>query len=370
MKFSSILFALFLAFSLQARGTEMPLQIVSTPNPNVFPLLVALHDHPDLPVRLIPVRNNADIDLAFEQGADGLLAMTYAIAQKASDGRVPDLALAGVYFWRGFFEMTLTEAHSFKELKGKGLIVSGPVSGGSGGAPDMLFRAALAREGMTAGDFSICYLPVMQGVKLLESGKPMDSNAACQSTVPAAGILLVEPASSGLKLESSMPLSSAKNLQRGIDIQKLFSGYREWQSDELPHGGFAIRRSSLKDPAKKMQYAAFLQAYREAIDKINHADGVLSRIGLGHTISNGMDQYFGRYQMSLPAVVVANAIGNGEMRFRNDYTINSIQSDLTGFLQEVLGGKMLPAGFFLDQTEQVLGMKDTVRGQQFKTDNL
>lgn len=352
MKFAGIFFVALLALSLQARGAEPPLQIAASPNPNVFPLLIALHDHPDLPVRLIPVKNSAGIDAAFDQGADGMLAMTYAIAQKARDERVPDLALAGVYFWRGFFEITLPEAHSFRDLKGKGLIVSGPVTGGMGGAPDMLFQAALARDGASPGDFSICYLPVMQGVQLLESGKPMDSNPACQGGMPAAGILLVEPASSGLVLKSSMPLGSGKSLQRSIDVQKLFGGYTSWQPDELPHGGFAIRRSALKDPVKRAQYATFVHAYQEAIDKINHADGMFSRIRLGRTISSEMDKYFGQYQTNLPAMVVADAIGNGEMRFRDDRTLGSIQADLASFLKEVLNAKTLPPGLFIDPAEQ------------------
>ena len=352
MKSAVIVFAAFLALSLQARGAEPPLQIVSTPNPNVFPLLIALHDHPDLPVRLIPVKNSAGIDAAFDHGADGVLGMTYTVAQKAGDGHAPDLALEGVYFWRGFFEMTVPEAHSFKDLKGRGLIVSGPVTGGTGGAPDMLFQAALARDGTSVRDFSICHLPVRQGVKLLESGEPMDSNPACQGAMPAAGILLVEPASTGLILKSSMPFGSGKNVQRSIDVQKLFSGYTSWQPDELPHGGFAIRRSALKDPVKRMQYAAFVKAYREAIGRINHADGMFSRIMLGRTISSEMDKYFGQYQTRLPAMVVANAIGNGELRFRDDRALDSIRPDLTKFLGEVLNEKTLPPRLFLDSAEQ------------------
>lgn len=352
MKFSGIFFVALLVLSLSAQGAEPLLRIAASPNPNVFPLLIALHDHPDLPVRLIPVKNSAGIDAAFDQGADGMLAMTYAIAQKAQDGHVPDLALAGVYFWRGFFEITLTGAHSFKDLKGKGLIVSGPVTGGMGGAPDLLFKAALARDGTSPSDFSICYLPVMQGVQLLESGKPMDSNLACQGGMPAAGILLVEPASSGLVLKSSMPLGSGKSVQRSIDLQKLFGSYTSWQPDELPHGGFAIRRSALNEPVKRAQYFAFMKAYQEAIDKINHADGMFSRIRLGRTISSEMDKYFGQYQTNLPAIVVADAIGNGEMRFRDDRTLSSVQTELTSFLAEVLSAKTLPAGFFLGPADQ------------------
>lgn len=346
MKFASMVFLALAALSRLAWAAEPPLQIVSTPNPNVFPLLIALHDHPDLPVRLIPVKNAAGIDTAFAQGADGVFAMTYAIAQRASDGRVPDLALAGVYLWRGFFEMTPQAVHGFKALEGMGLIVSGPVTSGKGGAPDMLFHAALARAGVKPGDFSVCYLPVKQGVELLESGKPMNTNPDCQGAVPAAGIFLVEPASSGLILKTSFSLGTT--VKRSIDVQNLFSGYTEWQPDELPHGGFAIRRAALKDPVKQKQYAALVQAYREAIDKINHTDGMFSRFRLGRVVSAGMDKYFGQYQVDLPAMVVAKAIGNGALRFRDDRTLGSIQPDLTKFLEEVLNKQALPSRFLLD----------------------
>lgn len=346
MKFASFVFLALLALSLPARSAPPPLQIVSTPNPNVFPLLVALHDHPDLPVHLIAVKNSAGIDAGFKQGGDGVLAMTYAIAQRASDGRVPDLALEGVYFWRGFFEMTMPKAHSYADLKGKGLIVSGPVTNGKGGAPDMLFHAALARAGTSPDDFSVCYLPVRQGVQLLESGKPMNSNPACKGTIPAAGLFVAEPGASGMILKSS--LSFGTTVKRSIDVQKLFSGYTEWQPDELPHGGFGIRRAALNDPVKLAQYKAFIQAYRQAIDELNHADGFFSRLRLGHIISSGMDQYFGQFRSGPPTMVVAKAIGNGELEYRDDRALGGIQTDLGSFLKEVLKVKTLPPGLFLD----------------------
>jgi hypothetical protein len=343
-----IFFIIILAGSLNAWSAEPALEVAATPNPNVFPLLLAMHDHPDLPVKLIPVKDNKGMDVAFDQGADGLLAMTYAIAQKARN-KVPDLSLEGVYFWRGFFEMTLPGIKSFKDLKGKGLIVSGPVSNGSGGAPDMFFTAALKREGVSADDFSICHLPVMQGVRLIEDGMPMNSESACKGEMPAAGIMLVEPASSGLKLESSMPFGG-KSVERSIDMQELFSGYTEWQPDELPHGGFAIRRASLKK--KRQQYIAVIKAYREAVERISRADGMFERIRVGRIISEGMEKYYGQYKVDLPAMVVADAIANGEMRFSDDRTLANIRADLEKFLEEVLNADSLPQGFFLGPGEQ------------------
>ena len=41
------------------------LRIAATPNPNIFPLLVALAEDPTLPVEIVPVANGADIDAAF-----------------------------------------------------------------------------------------------------------------------------------------------------------------------------------------------------------------------------------------------------------------------------------------------------------------
>jgi hypothetical protein len=339
-----------LVWSALAWCTEQaqPLQIVATPNPNVFPLLVALDDNPNLPVRLIPVKDSQGINTALDKGADGVLAMTYTIAQKVVTGTEPDLELQGVYFWRGFFEMTVADVHSFQDLKGKGLIVSGPTSGGNGGGPDIFFQAALLRAGLFPEDFNLCYLPVMQGVALLESGKPMNTEKTCQGGDSAAGILLVEPASSGLKFKSSMSFGTEKTVHRGIDLQTLFSGFSAWKPDELPHGGFAIRREVLVNPVKKSQLAAFVKAYKAAIDKINHADGMFARYRLGRVISRGISQYYGQYKMDLPALVVAKAIKNGEMRFRTDRPLVSIQANLDSFLKEVLNTQMIPPGFYGD----------------------
>lgn len=56
-----------------------PLRVVATPNPNVFPLLLALARQPALPAVLVPIADGAQIDSTFSAGqGDTLLAMTYA----------------------------------------------------------------------------------------------------------------------------------------------------------------------------------------------------------------------------------------------------------------------------------------------------
>lgn len=343
----SLLAVLVLSFSTAAWCADKgaPLLIAAPPNPNVFPLLVALEENPDLPVRLLPVADNKGIDAAFKQGADGLLAMTYTSAEKAASGKIPDLELQGVYYWRGFFEMTVPEVHGFADLRGKGLIVSGPVSGGRGGGPDHFFQAALKRSGFTPGDFNICYLPVKRGLALLDDGKPMNTEKACGGQESASGILLVEPAASGLLLKSAIPFAMDRKVHRAIDLQKLFGGYKAWGPDELPHGGFAIRRSALENPARKAQIAAFVAAYKAAVDRINASDGMFSRMRLGWIISKGMEKYYGQFHVNPSAMVVARAIENGEMRFRTDRPMSGIRADLDSFLKEVLGGTV-PATFY------------------------
>jgi len=142
-----------------------PLRIVATPNPNVFALLLAMARQPALPVSLIPIGDGGQIDSTFAAGqGDALLAMTYTMAKKVISGKVPDLQLLRVNLWRGFSELAPSAAGvtSFSQLVGKGLLVSGPTSGGKGGGPDLIFQAALKRAGYGVADFKVCYLPVIQ----------------------------------------------------------------------------------------------------------------------------------------------------------------------------------------------------------------
>lgn len=110
-----------------APSSAKPMRLVSTPNPNVFPLLLAKARNPSLPVQLLAVATGADIDTAFAAGdAEALLSMTYTAAQKVTSGKVPELQLAQSYFWRGFWQVSPSAAgvKGFADLVGKGVLVS------------------------------------------------------------------------------------------------------------------------------------------------------------------------------------------------------------------------------------------------------
>ncbi len=328
-----ILLALYCNLAL----AEDRLRVAATPNPNLFPLLVALAENPALPVEIVPVANSEDIDAAFSDGkADALLAMTYTIAGKVTSGKVPELRLVFVGLWKGFSEVTYGKDHieHFGDLRSRGLIVSGPAGGGKNGGPDLIFQAALKRGGLKPSDVHLCYLPVMEAVKLIDSRAPLNSNPQCDPTLamPASGISLVEPATTGLIMQGMM-----QGLERGIPFQPLFTGYTAWPKDQLPHGGFAVLQSVLNDPEKKQAYDQVLAAYKKSASEISSARA-FNAMRIAHEISSGIEQYFKPYKLDLPAPVVRIAMMRGNLLFRSDAP-PSIQGDLNRFLTEVVGAE-------------------------------
>jgi hypothetical protein len=322
---------------------EEKLRIAATPNPNIFPLLVALAENPSLPVEIVPLANGADIDAAFSDGkADALLAMTYTIADKVTSEKVPDLRLVFVGLWKGFSEVTYSKDHikQFGDLRGKGLIVSGPAGGGKNGGPDLIFQAALKRSGLNPSDVHLCYLPVMEAVKLIDSHAPLNSNPQCDPSLamPASGISLVEPATTGLVMQGMM-----QGLERGISFQPLFTGYTAWPEDQLPHGGLAVLQSVLNDPGKKQAYDQVLAAYKKSAAEISSARA-FKAMRIAHEIRSGIGRYFKPYKLELPAPVVRIAMMRGNLLFRSDAP-PSIQGDLNRFLTEVVG-KAPPGNFY------------------------
>lgn len=316
------------------------LRIAATPNPNIFPLLVALADDPSLPVEIVPVADSKGIDTVFKQNqADALLAMTYTMAEKVTSGKIPDLRLVFVGLWKGFSEITYKQDKitSFTDLRGKGLIVAGPTGGGKNGGPDLIFQAALKRSGMTIADVHVCYLPVMDAVKLLKEQAPLNSNPHCDPSfsMPASGISLVEPAATGLIMQGMMSISSGSGMERGISFQPLFTGYTAWPNDQLPHGGLSVLGSVLDNPEQAKLVSEVLNAYKRAAEKMSTARGFRA-MGVAKTISAGMAQYFHAYHLDLPAVVVMAADVRGNLKFRADAPV-IIQDDLDRFLTEVIG---------------------------------
>ena len=243
----------FIQPTLAAQTNVTPLRVVSTPNPNVFPLLLAMKQNPQLPVSLVPVGTGSDIVNAFSSGqGDALLSMTYTAAQDVTSGKIPQLELVSVNFWRGFWILAPKSAQisQFSQLANDGVLIAGPTAGGKGGGPDLIFQAAARQAGMGASSFNLCYLPVMQAAPMMVQQQPMNSNSACASTDSMAptGISLVEPAATGLVMQSKMSTASnAVAINKAIDVQTLFTDYNAWPHTELPHGGMSVLASVLID---------------------------------------------------------------------------------------------------------------------------
>ena len=339
------------AASTAAAPSAATLNVVSTPNPNVFPLLLALAANPALPVKLLAVASSGDAagDLA-AGSADALLSMTYTAAQDVSNASVPDLELVSVNFWSGFWMVAPASAHitQFSQLAGAGVLVSGPTSGGKGGGPDLIFQAAARRAGLSASSFQLCYLPVMQAAPMILQQQAMNSNSACNSgdTSAPLAISLVEPAATGLVIDSTSSAPASGTLTKAIDFQSLFSGYSAWPSSQLPHGGMSVRAPALADATKAASVQTVLAAYRSAVDSIMAAKGnPAASLQIANTLSAGITTYYGQFGLSLPAAAIAAALNNGGMVFRTDLAIGAIQPDLTSFLTEVVGTTP-PASFF------------------------
>ena len=330
-----------------------PIRLVSAPTPNVFPLLLAIARHPELPVQLVPVRSTgSELDDEFEMGdTDGMLGMTYAIAQKAAGGKLPDLRLRGVTFWRGFFAMLpeSSSATSLAQLAGNGLIVSGPLTGGRGGAPDLLFQAALHRSGRSAADYPVCYLPAMEGIELISRQAPMNGNPGCDKAYggPAAAMFLVEPAATGLVMKSGLPFAKGIPMKKAISIEALFTGYSAWPAGQLPQGGWALDAATLADPQRRAQVDAVERALKEAAQELAEVSGkgLIRRMQVAWTISTGLDQAYGKWGVHLPTLVLARVLGDGDLVYRADLPIASINSDLRRFLVEVLKVQNVPERF-------------------------
>jgi ABC-type nitrate/sulfonate/bicarbonate transport system substrate-binding protein len=336
-----------IAQSAPHKPNVQPLRVVSTPNPNIFALLLAKYRHPSLPLVIVPVADGKGIDQAFADAkGDALASMTYTAAQKVATGKVPDLRLVRVTLWRGFFAVTPSESkvHGFRQLVGKGVLIAGPTSGGRDGGPDLLFRAAIRRAGYSVKDFHICYLPVKQAAALIAKQQPMNSNPACdaQDGTPASAISLIAPASSGLVMQGMMPTGGAHPMTASIDMQSLFTGFTSWPADQLPHGGLSIRSAAINDRARRAAIREVLDAYDEAVSEIADA-GPLKRIQIARIISDSFAKTFKPYGLELPVPVVVMSLSKGDLVLRSDLAVSAVKSDLDRFLAEVVGTPVPPS---------------------------
>ncbi|NNM82939.1 MAG: hypothetical protein HKL98_10110, partial [Burkholderiales bacterium] len=356
-----------------ADPAKPPIRIVSTPNPSVLPLLLAMANHPDLPVQLEPVGQGSEIGKAFSRGgAEGLVSMTWVAALQAIRGVAPDLRLVSVDYWRGFFTLAPSSAHLSRlaDLGGRNLLISGPVGGGRDGGPDLLFQALMKRQGFDpsrhsentvqitlggdrisvirrfypSGNLIVYYLPAMEAAKVLVSGAKLDDGSGIpERSLPASALFMADPAASGIVMEGRMQGASMEKI---IDVQSAFSGFSGWREGELPLGGLSLRAAVLADPSRAGDAHRIVEAYEEAAEEIMAARGRPFRMmRVASAISAGVQKYYGQYGMRLPVMVLASALRNGDLIYRTDIKVGDMIPDLERFDEEMTGSAP-PASFY------------------------
>lgn len=319
--------------------------LVTTPNPHVFPLLLAMILDPTLPVRLLPVAEARDADALFQSGeADAMLAMTYMGARKRMSGAIPDLRLHSVTTWRGFFEVAEQGVASFADLRGKTVVVSGPVGSGRGGGGDVIFQAAARRQGIDpARDLQVEYLPVAQGIERVAAGQasaitlPSPGNTGlvmrarvAQNPVTAA-MLRVRLGQSG----ASVPLSSA------IDFQRIFPGFRSFPEGQLPLGGLHVSERALGQHGKRARLERIALAYARAADRLMSEPG-----RHGQAIASAFETRFAALGAGAPpGTLISGAVEQGDLIYRRDIALDAVRGDLSAWLGELIG-RDVDAAFF------------------------
>ncbi|MDE3142830.1 MAG: ABC transporter substrate-binding protein [Bacteroidota bacterium] len=293
--------------------------IVSTPNPNIFPLLLALADNPSLKVKIIPVSDGSGLTSNLISGAaDGMTSMSYIAAKQVTDNKVPDLQIRSVVYWSGFYEIAKPTVSSFNDLLGKHLIISGPVGNGKNGGPDIIFRAAMKRLNINPDtDFQLEYLPLADGVNKI-------------SNQQADAILLAEPAGTGLVLSNMMNMN---RLSKAINLQSIFTGYTQWDANIMPVGGLSFKNSSLTGVGKKNTFDAMKTLYEQKAVQIMNGD-----INDAQKIADMFNALFGNVlPQTLPAQIIVTGVKTGSLVYKNNYSVPAIQSDLDKWIVELLG---------------------------------
>jgi hypothetical protein len=185
-----------------------------------------------------------------------------------------------------------------------------------------------------SGDFRVYYLTVADAAPVLIGGQPLaDGDADPSNDMPARASFMVEPAASGFVLNG---MQQAAPLSRSVDIQSLFNGYTAWPLGQLPLGGLSIRRAVLNDPQRAQEVERLHRAYNQAANDLMSAKPMELR-SMAQAISDGITQYYGEFGLAMPAAVMIAALTTGELSYRTDLDIQTIQADLIGFHQEVLG---------------------------------
>lgn len=321
---------LALGRSLPGFASELNrLTVVSPPNPHVFPLLLALHKNPRLPVNLLPVGTSGDVRSALATGgAQAALLMTY-MAPKVGAGAGKALEPQLITTWRGFFQIGTREFSRLADLKGQVMVISGPVGSGRGGGGDLIFRALCRREGLNPDtDFRLTYLPVAEGSRLIAEGK-------------AASIALPSPASSGMLMRAmiaqrpmmrmmaeqrmGMKINSVP-LYQGVDYQAAFGDLPGVSPGELPLGGLYAAPE-----ADAASLGALTEALAEAIHDLaaapqSHVETVLAQL---------RKYYAAQHVPGMPAMLLERAIADGDLVYRAERPGGALASGLSAFLSEV-----------------------------------
>lgn len=311
--------------------------LVSPPNPHVFPLLLAMARDPDLPVRLMPVAESREADALLQSGeAAGMLAMSYIAAKKRVSGTVPDLMLHSLNFWRGFYQVAGEDVRSFADLRGKRVVVSGPVGNGQGGGGDIIFQAAARRSGLDpATDFDVAYMPLAAGSAAVASGE------AAAITVPSPGstglvtrsLLARRPAMAAMARLRGVEVGESVPLAAHIDMQRIFAGFTSFPEAQLPLGGMAVTERALANIDTRQRLEAIKRAYDEASALFTQNPGAHAE-----TVSALFQHHYASIGAGgPPAMLLERAVTQGDLVYRADVPIAQVRSDLGAWIGELIG---------------------------------
>lgn len=318
-----------------ARPTDSVV-LVSPPNPHVFPLLLAMARNPDLAVRLAPVAESREADALLQSGgAAGMLAMSYIAAKKRVTRAVPDLMLYSLNFWRGFYQVAGEDVRSFADLRGKRVVVSGPVGNGQGGGGDIIFQAAARRVGLDpASDLDVAYMPLAAGSAAVASGE------AAAITIPSPGstglvtrsLFARRPAMAAMARLRGVDVGASVPLAAHIDMQRIFSGFASFPDGQLPLGGMAVTERAFADSDTRQKLEAIKRAYDEASALLSQNPGAHAQ-----TVSSLFQHHYASLGAGgPPAMLFERAITQGDLVYRADVQIAQVRADLGAWITELI----------------------------------
>lgn len=310
-KFFVISILLLFSVGIYAQDDSEPLtiRVVSPPNPNAFPLFVAMDaaQETNLNIEFLPVPGVAEVADALHGGqADVALFFSAAGAKLYNGERLPNIRLWDVNIWNGVYLVTAPDVESLADLQGKTILASF-----QGGAPDLLMRAVMTAQGFDPDtDFDIQYMPATQARQLLIAGR---GDAA----------LLPEPA-------ASQTIARAQQDDRTLSTLDLQADFESetWDAGFAPLGGVFVLQSTLDDPERRPAFDAFVALYEDASDRMNDEAETVAPL-----VSAGFDEYFGA---DIPAPMIATILESGSLTFESR-AVSDLRPDLDDFLAQIVG---------------------------------